>query len=347
MLALSGGVDSMCLAYLLAQYKAHVQPRMLVSAITIDHGFRKESATEAQKVGEIVRSWGLSHSVEKLQYSQDVHSISNFEEMARVLRYKVFREKCLDQGINALLVAHNRDDQLETFLQRLHMNSTMFGLLGLREKAPLPLMDSSADVEDKIHVYRPLLQFEKSSIRSTCEAHAVPWFEDVSNQDISLTKRNLLRYIINEYVPQSMASRPELACISRKSLFETTSEVEKLLNVYDTQKEILDQKIKSQGFFFDAMQAHMEFTIPLSDFDVLKQPVLARWLYEMIYPISSAKHFHWSYAKLERQAMPRLWAWLDAPDAILAMTYLNVSFRVQIEDTNVKFHISRQVPNDK
>ncbi|KAM9911469.1 hypothetical protein OXX69_003481 [Metschnikowia pulcherrima] len=342
-LALSGGVDSMCLAYLLSQYKKKIHPQISISAITIDHGYREGSAREARKVGEIARSWGLDHSVETLQYTQDVCSISNFEEVARKLRYQVLRQKCLGSGSQAILVAHNKDDQLETFLQRLQMNSTMFGLRGLREMSPLPILASPIDSE-LIHVYRPLLAFEKATIRQTSVENDVEWFEDVSNQDISLTKRNLLRYMISEYVPKLINSRPEIECISRQSLMETTEEVAKLVQSYETEKQNLDRCVRSNDFQFDELMASVKFSIPLQELRDTRHPVLARWLYEVIYPLSSAKHFHWSFAKLERQAMARVWGWLDKPEGTLIMTYLNVSFNLNLQGSNVEFHLFRQSP---
>ncbi|OBA19628.1 hypothetical protein METBIDRAFT_26581, partial [Metschnikowia bicuspidata var. bicuspidata NRRL YB-4993] len=344
LLALSGGADSMCLAYLLAQYKKQSRLLMLISAITIDHGFRQESAAEAKKVGDIVLLWGIQHHVEKLRYLRDVHSITNFEEIARDLRYNVFRKKCADYGTNALLVAHNKDDQLETFLQRLQMNSTLFGLVGLRERSPLPTRDISPLKDEKVYIYRPLLHYKKAEIFQTCKSLGVPWFEDHSNQDIHLTKRNLLRYIINEYVPQALDARPELTCITRKSLTATTQEIESFVHGLEIQKLCFDLRVKSHQFQFDKVKAEVKFSIPFHEIMGVQQLVFSRWLYETIYPLSSSKNFHWSYAKLERQAIPRLWTWLQNPQNRLTMTYLNVKLDINPEGQDVNFLVSRQAP---
>lgn len=342
LVALSGGVDSMCLTYLLSQYRRQVQPLMKIYAVTIDHGFRAELSEEAAQVGQLVLQWGVTHAVEKLRYEQDVSDISNFEEVARNLRYQVFQEQCDQHGIGTLMVAHNLDDQVETFLQRLQMNSTIYGLLGLKPSAKLPIRPSGPD--QAIEVLRPLLAFDKAAIRATCEQQGVKWFEDATNVDPHLTKRNLLRYMINDYVPTYITARPELACVSKGELLTSVLQIQQTLTSLHVNQKALNAYIKEGTFTFNAQNACISFTVPVAFWCSLDDLVSGKWLYLLISPFSSTNHLHWMYAKLQRQAIPRIKNFLAGPEDIMHMTYLNMSFKLEKAGDQVKFEITKQEP---
>lgn len=341
MVALSGGVDSMCLTYLLHQYKEHYQPTMEIHAMTIDHQYRLGSYAEAQDVGRIVEKWGVLHSIEQLTYASDVHVITNFEELARTMRYQTFQKACKEREITSLFVAHNLNDQLETYLQRLLMNSTLYGLAGLRPYAPFPAPQK--EPYNSITVHRPLLRFDKSLIRETCVENGVEWFEDATNADIHLTKRNMLRYLINEYVPMHSDARSDLKTVNKLALVETTSEIEGSMNLLESRIYGLDNYLKQYGsFLFDEKNAQVSFELPIEMWRNLHQLVFSRWLYDIMYSISSAKHFHWSYAKIERQAFPRIADFLETEDPNLQVTYLNVIIKVERDGKQVRFRLSKQ-----
>lgn len=98
LIALSGGVDSVCLTYLLSQYRDLYNPDLKIHAVTIDHGYREGSSDEAKAVGDLVNKWGVQHNVIPLDYkNRSVHLITNFEEVARTMRYEAFRN-LVDDG---------------------------------------------------------------------------------------------------------------------------------------------------------------------------------------------------------------------------------------------------------
>jgi tRNA(Ile)-lysidine synthase len=86
-------------------------------------------------------------------------------------------------GLEAVLVAHHADDQLETIFLNLLRGTGLEGVYGM------------ADVRG--HVVRPLLPFSKGQIREYMEKNEFPWREDQSNAGNDY-KRNLLR---NELLP--------------------------------------------------------------------------------------------------------------------------------------------------
>ncbi|KAL5606945.1 uncharacterized protein BROUX77_004138 [Berkeleyomyces rouxiae] len=50
-----------------------------------------------------------------------------------------------------------------------------------------------------VHIYRPLLPFDKDRLRATCLEHGVNWVEDKTNADPTVTKRNAIRYMAAHY----------------------------------------------------------------------------------------------------------------------------------------------------
>lgn len=73
------------------------------------------------------------------------------------------------------------------------------------------------DVEDGgVMVYRPLLGFSKDRLIATCEANNIPWWEDSTNQDSTLTMRNAVRHVCKTYtLPVALQKRSILA-LSRR-----------------------------------------------------------------------------------------------------------------------------------
>ncbi|ODV65216.1 hypothetical protein HYPBUDRAFT_163471 [Hyphopichia burtonii NRRL Y-1933] len=349
LVALSGGVDSMCLAYLLSRYRDEHQKDMEISAVTIDHGYRDGSRKEAMQVGEVVKQWGVDHYIRSLTYSEgDVKSISNFEEVARKKRYEAFQKMCLESGIRSVLLAHNLNDQLETFLQRLQQNSSLFGLVGLKQQAHLPVMPKApTSVVEPIQVLRPLLAFDKLEIIGTCRSNGIRWFEDPTNSDPQLTKRNAFRYLINKEIPARVQTGDTLlgSLLLREELVGTHQEVVQFTSM-------LEQRIKFRMNYLEAnnliahdhAKARVEISFPAPWVsEPSDQLLLSRLLYLVLYPYSSIKHYHWAYAKLERRAVPQFQQWYKLnPSSRLTLTYLNLLMAARVNNNFVTISFSRQ-----
>lgn len=353
--ALSGGVDSLCLTYLLGQFKKLYKPGMQITAVTIDHRYRTNSSQEALEVGEVVRHWGVDHVVKMLTYEgRDIGKITNFEEVAREKRYEIFEQTCRELGARSLFVAHNLNDQIETFLQRLQQNSSIFGLVGLRQVGPLPTSPRRPFGNDgSVQVIRPLISFEKSDIIDTCTKNDILWFEDHTNSNIHLTKRNLLRHLITEIIPskinnQTLLSdeRTSVLLVSKESLVRTHEEVLAVVSVMQSEIANIANYLKRRGFFnFDKKNLLLQLTLPFDVLDSYNPAVLSRLFYQNIYPISSVKHFHWSYAKLERHAVPKIILFYEKNKVSgsrksMRITYLNVLFDIKLDHDNRQMDLS-------
>ncbi len=90
------------------------------------------------------------------------------------------------------------------------------------------------DTEDGgVMVYRPLLEFPKDRLIATCEANKVPWFEDHTNQDPTLTTRNTLRYLARRHELPAALQKPAVlrlaAYCARKAAAEE-AETDRLIS---------------------------------------------------------------------------------------------------------------------
>ncbi|KAJ1733552.1 hypothetical protein LPJ72_002813 [Coemansia sp. Benny D160-2] len=84
LVAVSGGADSMALAYVISRAAGPSN----CHAVTVDHGFRPESAQEAQDVGRFMGELGISHEVRrKWRVSADTMSLELFAENRGFTQY--------------------------------------------------------------------------------------------------------------------------------------------------------------------------------------------------------------------------------------------------------------------
>ncbi len=142
-----------------------------VSAVTVDHGFRPESAAEASLVAHVCAGLGVPHAT--LAWT-GAKPRANRASAARRARYALMAAWCRAEGIVWLLTAHHVDDQAETLLMRLARGAGAAGLSGIRAVRQLG---------GGVAVARPLLAARKADLVALCEAESLPFVDDPTNRD--------------------------------------------------------------------------------------------------------------------------------------------------------------------
>ena len=122
--ACSGGADSMALALLLHDWARSAGGSL--TALTVDHRLRPESAAEAGRVAEWMRARGIAHEV---LVRPDTPLTGNLQAEARRIRYALMSEWCRRRGVLHLALAHHLEDQAETLLLRLARGSGVDGVV--------------------------------------------------------------------------------------------------------------------------------------------------------------------------------------------------------------------------
>ncbi|WP_114748648.1 tRNA lysidine(34) synthetase TilS [Pleomorphovibrio marinus] len=187
--AISGGIDSVCLAHLLKRCGfqfglAHCNFQLRGSESDKDEGFVRDLA---QSLGVEV----LVKRFETITYKKE-EGLST-QMAARELRYSWFEELLQNQVCKGVIVAHHADDQVETILLNLLRGSGIEGLYGM--------------AEHRQGIIRPFLPFDRVSIQAYMEKEGLGWREDPTNAQ-SDYKRNFLR---NEVFPVLQKFQPDAA----------------------------------------------------------------------------------------------------------------------------------------
>jgi len=105
----------------------------------------------------------------------------NFEDSARTIRYRIFREEYDKKPFDSLFVAHQKDDLIETYL----MQKERKNLVNYWGIAPITYING-------IKVVRPLLNITKEEIINYLNYSEIPFFDDYSNTNL-MRKRNFIR----------------------------------------------------------------------------------------------------------------------------------------------------------
>lgn len=178
LLALSGGIDSVALGYLL------IESGIDFEIAHINYGLRaEESDRDEIFVSDLALSWGKKFHFKKVPKHTFQLQVGSVQMIARKIRYDWFEELLIQQNLKGVIVAHNFDDQIETILLNLLRGSGIEGVYGMSER--------------RGNVIRPLLPFHRTQIMSFMESKGLTWREDSSNEKIEY-KRNYLR---NEVLP--------------------------------------------------------------------------------------------------------------------------------------------------
>lgn len=162
-LAVSGGPDSMALAYLASR------AGIACHALIVDHGLRAESATEAQQVLGWLSDMGISADI--LTWQHDGVD-SRIHVAARRARYDLLIEVCKERGFSQLLLAHHKNDQAETILMRFAKGSGIDGLAGIARTAE----------QNGVQLIRPFLGTPKRTLLDVCTQNKIPFVTDPSNE---------------------------------------------------------------------------------------------------------------------------------------------------------------------
>ncbi len=224
LLAVSGGLDSICLAHYFICNKEALGIEWLGIA-HVHHGLREGTADrDAAFVEAFAKAHNIPFFLKKLDGDALKNAEGSLEENAREARYKALAEIILDPSTTNLrfsaqddtslvfrlssfvshtphlkaaegcdltphpsfviVTAHHAGDQAETMYMRLRRGTTLAGLRGIQE------------VRDNI--FRPFLNVTREELLAYARENNLKWCEDESNSDVKFA-RNKVRHV---YLPQ-------------------------------------------------------------------------------------------------------------------------------------------------
>ena len=179
-IAVSGGSDSLCLAYFAKLYSYEFGNKIHV--LVVDHNLRKESHKESLKVRSILKKRKIPSTI--LNWKGKVPK-SNIQKKARDIRYSLLSNYCLKNRVKYLITAHHEDDQIENFFIRLLRGS---GLSGLSS------MPVQAKYNSNLKIVRPFLSLEKKDLKYVTLNYFKTYIKDPSNNNDKFLRVRIRKY---------------------------------------------------------------------------------------------------------------------------------------------------------
>jgi tRNA(Ile)-lysidine synthase len=261
LLGVSGGADSVCLLNMLSTLYRDTDVTFFV--VHVHHGIRHE---EADRDEAFVRALCNSLKIEYLAYYYDVRAIAckkslSEEEAGRKVRYEAFMDACNKYMCNKVAVAHNKNDNAETFLFNLFRGSALKGLTGME-----PLITMKTD-NGNITVIRPLLSITREEIEAYIKNNNLVYQNDSTNFSDAYT-RNKIRNQVLGYVKEQINSNV----------------IDHINNAADHLRETYDFVEKCINERFEAIVSHegMSYEYLVQDFDhediVIRKGIIRRIL---------------------------------------------------------------------
>ncbi|MCU0377049.1 MAG: tRNA lysidine(34) synthetase TilS [Bacteroidales bacterium] len=194
LVAVSGGIDSMVLAWL-------IREAGISHAIAHCNFSLRDKESDDDEI--FVSNYAGKHNIPF--YSRKFDTVSyaaskglSIQMAARELRYEWFDELVTREGFDAVAVAHNRNDNAETFFINLLRGTGLNGLTGMSQKYR--------------NIIRPLLFATRDEIVSFARQKKIKFREDSSNSSIKYTRNRIRHKILPEFEkvnPNALAALSE------------------------------------------------------------------------------------------------------------------------------------------
>jgi tRNA(Ile)-lysidine synthetase, N-terminal domain/tRNA(Ile)-lysidine synthetase, C-terminal domain len=188
LLAVSGGIDSMCMAYLYLHSSLPVE----VAVAHVNFSLRGEESDGDQ---DLVEGWCRENGVQFFTKKFDTHAYADEQSIstqmaARDLRYGWFYELMDEHSFEFLSIAHNLNDSVETLFLNMLRGTGLAGISGIRSTNG--------------RIIRPLLGFTRAQIAEFVEKNSIRYREDSTNRESNYA-RNRIR---NEVFPHFAQINP-------------------------------------------------------------------------------------------------------------------------------------------
>lgn len=190
LLAVSGGIDSICLASLFLNSSAG---RRFAVAHCNFHLRGEDSDSDEALVAVWCGRNGVRYhkaDFDTEQYASS-HSVS-IEMAARELRYDWFASLCRENGYYGVAVAHNANDNAETLILNLLRGTGLRGITGMQVETVVPV---TRDELSGVRLLRPMLSFSRKQIEEYVAANSLEYHDDRTNAE-TVYKRNRIRHLV-------------------------------------------------------------------------------------------------------------------------------------------------------
>ena len=173
----SGGPDSVFLVEMLKKLKNFINFKIYL--VHINHLLRGEDADSDENFSfEYAKKNNLEIFIKRIPVKEIAKEVGKtLEEVGREERYKFFSEIYKKVGANKIATAHNKDDQIETFLFRLIRGASLQGLEGIKIK--------------NNNIIRPISEIYKKDILDYLNKNEIQYKIDKTNFENEFTRNSI------------------------------------------------------------------------------------------------------------------------------------------------------------
>jgi len=245
LLAISGGIDSVCLADLLVRSGYNIEFAHCNFNL-------RELESDQDKI--FVSDLAYKYNIPFHQISFDTNNYASTNKLsvqmaARELRYKWFEKVRQEISADYIAIAHNQNDNIETFFINMINGSGLKGLRAIHNKNNF--------------IVRPLMFANRNQIEEYVKSESLNFREDSSNISKKY-KRNKIRH---DLMPLLKQMNP--------SIENTISEeIEIIRNTYSIFKEQINRVVKEVSYQTDD-------GIKISKKELIKLEPIDTYLYEI------------------------------------------------------------------
>lgn len=216
--AVSGGVDSVTLLYLLSKMRSDVRESYSFVVAHFDHGIRDDSELDRRLVQKLADEHGMPFVYELGNLGPDAS-----EALARKARYEFLRKVRSTSGAQAIITAHHQDDLLETAILNILRGTGRKGLTSLA---------------DRPDIRRPMLHIPKQELVRYAETNELIWREDSTNSDEKYTRNYVRLHIMPKLDEVSRSKLLDIIKAMRGLNNEIDSRLINLLHTQDTIEQV-------------------------------------------------------------------------------------------------------------
>ena len=173
----SGGPDSVFLVEMLKKLQYFINFKIYL--VHINHLLRGEDADSDENFSfEYAKKNNLEIFIKRIPVKEIAKEVGKtLEEVGREERYKFFSEIYEKVGATKIATAHNKDDQIETFLFRLIRGTSLQGLEGIKIK--------------NNNIIRPISEIYKKDILKYLNKNEIQYKIDKTNFENEFTRNSI------------------------------------------------------------------------------------------------------------------------------------------------------------
>jgi len=232
LVGVSGGIDSTALVHVLSEISKKIDFK--IGLAHLNHQLRGEESVRDEKFTEdLAGKLSLPIFIKKADVKGYAKSRGiSLQHAGRDLRYAFFEEVLETHGFNKIAVAHNLDDQAETFLMRMLKGT------GIRGLSSIPVK--------RDRIIRPFLGVYRFEIEQYVGEHSIVYVKDSSNDKI-VYERN---YIRRQVIPLMEVRNP----LFKEKIIMLLQDITAINNLYGSKTlEFLEkeQKIENEDISFE------------------------------------------------------------------------------------------------